>query len=145
LEIVADPLPVETGCEPGPSPADAAALAQSIRSDPDLDATDPVAVSVGGVDALQMDVVAAPGASTCATGFGGPLVLTDGGDAERGPSGMGEEGGRMRLYLLDLPERMPAQILAIAITAPDSEFDRVMEEAAPIVDSVEFHSVTRDP
>jgi hypothetical protein len=72
-------------------------------------------------------------------------VLTDGGDAERGPSGMGEEGGRMRLYLLDLPESMPAQILAIAITAPDSEFDRVMEEAAPIVDSVEFHSVTRDP
>ena len=63
--LVADPLPVGKGCEHGPAPADAEALALSIRSDPDLEATEPVVVSVGGIDALRMDVVAATGASLC--------------------------------------------------------------------------------
>jgi hypothetical protein len=138
FEIMADPLPVEAGCEPGSAPTDAEALAQSILSDPDLEATVPMAVSVGGIDALQMDVVAAPGASVCARGFGGPLVITDGGDDSWAPGWLGQEGGRMRLYLLDLPEGS-AQILAIAIAAPESEFERVVEAAAPIVDSIEFH------
>jgi hypothetical protein len=125
--IVPDPLTFEMGCEAGPVPADAEALAQSIRSNPDLEATAPVAVSVGGIDALQMDVVAAPGASDC-----GPMVLID-----RLSAG---QDGPMRLYLLDLPEGMSARILAIAISALESEFEHVVEAAAPILDSFEFHT-----
>jgi hypothetical protein len=45
----------------------------------------------------------------------------------------------MRLYLLDLPGT-PARILALAFIAPKADFDRNMEAAAPIVDSLEFHS-----
>jgi hypothetical protein len=48
--------------------------------------------------------------------------------------------GRMRVYLLDLPEGMSARILAVAISALDSEFEHVVEAAAPIVDSFEFHT-----
>ena len=39
-----------------------------MRSNPDLDATAPVAERVGGVDALRLDVAAVPGASTCVAG-----------------------------------------------------------------------------
>jgi hypothetical protein len=128
--ILADPLPLETGCEPAPTPADAEALARSIRSDPDLQATAPVAVSVGGIDALRMDVVAAPGASVC---DGGPQVLTDGG-------WLGQRL-RMRLYLLDLPEGLSSRILAIQIVAPGpEELEQMEEAAAPILDSFEFHA-----
>ena len=139
--VVADPLMVEIGCEAGPAPADADALARSIRSNPDLEATAPVAASVGGIDALRMDVVAAPGASVCdrplvvlkfGTGFGFDLLRTD----------------RMRLYLLDLPGGS-ARILAIAMIArdpygevevPEPDFEHVVEVATPIVDSFEFHT-----
>jgi len=125
--VVADPR-TGTGCEPGPAPADAEALVRSIRSNPDLESTAPVAVSVGGIDALQMDVVA-PG--QLEVGDCIPMVLerlTLGPDA------------RMRVYVLDLPEGMSARILAIAISALDSEFGHVVEAAAPIVGSFEFHT-----
>ena len=136
LAVVADPLPVESGCRQGPAPADAEALAQSIRSDPDLEATEPVAVSVGGIEALRMDVVAATGASVCEEGPA-PQVVTPN-DHDWYGVFLGQ-GKRMRLYLLDLPGGS-ARILAIAITAPEASFEHVMEAAAPIVDSFEFHT-----
>jgi hypothetical protein len=143
VALVADPLPVETGCEvaPGPAPVDSEALAQSIRTDPDLEVSESVAVSVGGIEGVRMDVVAAPGASNCDY-EGWPAVLA----ASTGRMGGGYQlvempvGSRMRLYLLDLPEEVSAGILAIAIAAPESRFDQVVEAAAPIVDSVEFHT-----
>ena len=46
-------------------------------------------------------------------------------------------GHRMRLYLLDLPGGSP-QILAIAISAPEASFERVVGAAAPMMDSFEF-------
>lgn len=49
------------------------------------------------------------------------------------------EDGRMRLYLLDLPGGS-ARILAIAILAPEHDFEHVVEATAPIVDSFEFHT-----
>ena len=134
FEMAADPLTVD-GCEPGPEPADAEALAQNIRSNPDLEATAPVTASVGGVDALQMDLVAAAEASLCPQPDQGPLVLNR---RDSNPWELGE-GNRMRLYLLDLPGGS-AQILAIAITASEAEFERVLEAATPIVDSIEFHA-----
>jgi hypothetical protein len=137
--VLPDPLPVKTGCRRGPSPAGAEALARSIRSDPDLEATEPVAVIVGGIEALRMDVVAAAGASVCDY-MGTPLVLRV---AEpRGPLGpdLGR-GHRMRLYLLDLPRGSSARILAIAFVAPEASFETMLEEEeARIMGSFEFHA-----
>jgi hypothetical protein len=48
-------------------------------------------------------------------------------------------GERMRLYLFDVPEGSSMRVLAIAIIAPESRFESVVEAAAPVVDSVEFH------
>jgi hypothetical protein len=137
LAVVADPLPVEGGCRQGPAPADAEALARSIRSDPDLEATEPVAVGVGGIEALRMDVVAATGASVCEEGPA-PQVVTPNDHDWYGV--FLEHGERMRLYLLDLPEGLSARILAIAISAPEPDFEHVMEAAELIVGSFEFHT-----
>jgi len=126
--VVADPL-TGTGCEAGPALADAEALVRSIRSNPELEATDPVAVSVGGIDALLMDVF---GPAQLEVADCVPMVL------ERLLS-LGQDG-RMRLYLLDLPDGMSAPVLAIAISALDSEFEHVVEAATPVLDSFEFHA-----
>jgi hypothetical protein len=135
--VLPDPLPVETGCRQGPAPADAEALARTIRSDPDFEATAPVTVGVGGIEALQMDVVSAAGASVCET-EGSPEVLTL---DDRDWRGLGlSQGDRMRLYLLDLPGGSSARILAIAFVAPEASFETVLEEAPRILDSFEFHT-----
>ena len=42
-------------------------------------------------------------------------------------------------YLVDLPGGS-ARILSIAIVAPESSFESVVEAAAPILDSFEFHT-----
>jgi hypothetical protein len=143
LVLVADPLPVETGCEDGPASADAGALARSIRSDPDLEATEPVVVSVGGIDALRMDVVAATGASVCEVVPAAQVVApppSAGPNGDIGFSGANlDQGHRMRLYLLDLPGG-PARMLAIAIIAPDARFEHVVEAAAPIIASFDFRT-----
>jgi hypothetical protein len=52
LLFLADPRPIGPGCEKAPAPADAEALARSIRSDSDLEATTPEAVTIGGIPAL---------------------------------------------------------------------------------------------
>jgi hypothetical protein len=60
-----------------------------------------------------------------------PLVLTE--DAWL------DQGEGMRLYLLDLPGGS-AWTLAIAIAAPEPDFEHVVEAAAPIMDSFEFYT-----
>jgi len=136
--VAADPLMVDTGCEGGGGPAAAEALARSLRSNTDLVATAPVAVSIGGVDALQIDVAAAPGAGVCdprlvLANLHVTLLRTD----------------RMRLYLVDLPGGS-ARVLAIAVIARDpsggevevsqQDFEQLVEAATPIVESIEFHT-----
>lgn len=125
IELVADSVPV--GCARGPAPSDASALARSIQSDPDLETTAPVEVSVGGVEALAMDITVAEGASVCEVS-GGP---------GRGDLG---RGSRMRLYLVDLPEGSAKTILAIAVVSREARFDETLEAAAPIIDTIEFHT-----
>ena len=46
----------------------------------------------------------------------------------------------MRLYLFDAPGGSSMRTLAIAIVAPESSFERAVEAAVPVVDSVEFHA-----
>lgn len=127
LAVVADPL-TAAGCEVGPAPADAESLVSSIAANPDLEATAPVAVSVGGIDALRMDIVAPgqPGTGDCV-----PMVLEH-------LSLSGE--ARMRVYVLDLPEGMSARLLAIGIIAHESMFDDVLEAATPVLESFEFQT-----
>ena len=120
---------ITTGCQEGPAPTDAEALARTIRSNPDLEATDPVPVTIGGLPALQMDVTTEL-ANTCRPGDEAPLVA---------------EGAifrpiQIRLYLVDLPEGSADRILAVAFMARKESFERVLEVAAPIVESVEIHA-----
>src|SRR4029079_17833956 len=126
LLVLADPRrTIGPGCVEGPAPTNAEALAQSIQSDPDLEVTTPVAVTIGGTSALQMDVLVAPGASPC------PWPLED--------TRISRES-LTRLYLVDLPGGSTARVLALAISADDDSFQTVFEYAAPILDSIEFHT-----
>jgi hypothetical protein len=118
-------------CEPGPASENAQALARSIRSDPDHMATAPEDVRVGGVEGLVMDVTIAAEMSVCGASFPSAEVVT-------GPTL--DEGIRMRLYLLDLPAGSATRNLVIAIAAPEARFDAVIEAAAPIIESIEFHA-----
>jgi hypothetical protein len=139
VELVRNPLPIATGCAPGPVPSDADALVRSIRSNPDLVVSAPVSVDLGGASGSAIDVTVAPGASVCET-FPATLVLTQG-DGYSGPRPPGVDlapGSRMRLYLLDVPERLPTPILAIAVVAPEARFEDLVEGATPILESLQF-------
>jgi hypothetical protein len=84
-----------------------------------------------------MDVVAAAGASVCVEVPAAQVVTPN----DRDWTGVAlESGHRMRLYLLDLPEEMSDRILAITVTAPEPDFERVLEAVAPILESFEFHT-----
>jgi hypothetical protein len=137
IELLADPRTVGTGCDNGPAPADANALAASIQADPDIEATAPEAVTIGGTGALAMDVTVAPAASVCST-QGSPLVLGDKAGERYGLSLA--DGSRMRLYLVDVPVGSTTRLFAIAIVAPEARFDDVMAAAAPVIESIEFHT-----
>lgn len=143
VQFAMDPFPAATGCTQGPAAADAAALATAVLSDPDLDAADPTAATIAGVDGIQMDVTLAPDATTCAdAGPGRGLVLTKPSQVISpfadalllGPD------DRMRLYLIDLPAESGGRVLAVAITAGQTRFDAVVDAAAPIIDSIELHT-----
>jgi len=139
MSILVNPLPPDTPCDSLRVPASAEELVQAIRSNPDLEATAPVTERVGGIDALRMDVVAAPGApplGPCSEGAVGVPVVSVPGRAAWGDLQPGALG---RLYLLDLPGGS-ARTLAIWITAPDAAlFERALDAAPPVLDSFEFH------
>jgi len=132
LLLVADPSPPGTHCLTGPAPADAEALAENIRSDPELDATAPVTVSGGGTGALMMDLVGTGAiVHACNGDPGSDPVLSSGKHIGLIP------GYRVRLYLFDAPEGASMRILAIAIDVPESRFERAVEGPVPVV---EFHA-----
>jgi hypothetical protein len=111
------------------APADAAAIAQQLIADPNFETTAPVAARVGGVEAVSIDVALAPGGRACGIG----MI-----EISRWIHGL-EPGWRLRLYLVDLPEGMSVQTLAITVVAPEERFAEVIAETAPIIDSIEFH------
>jgi hypothetical protein len=137
IKIVADPLPVGRGCQADPAPADADALAARILSDPDIEATAPVPVRIAGIDALQMDVAPAPGASICERSNEPVLFTSDEPDNFTDLNLWHEHS--YRLYLLDVPAGS-SEILAIEIVAGHRELESVVEAAAPVLDSLEFHA-----
>ena len=114
------------------APADAAAIAQQLIADPNFETTAPVAARIGGLEAVSIDVALAPGGEACGIG----MI-----EISRWIHTIGWEPGlRLRLYLVDLPEGMSVQTLAITVVAPEERFDEVIEETAPIIDSIEFHA-----
>ena len=107
------------------------AIAQQLVADPNFETTAPVAARIGGVEALSIDVTLAPGGEACGIGMIeiSRWIHTIGWDP----------GWRLRLYLVDLPEGMSVDTLAITVVAPEERFDEVIAETAPIIDSIEFH------
>jgi len=85
-----------------------------------------------------MDVTAVPAASVCEK-YPAPMVLKP--DDPSSWRGLAlKQGSRMRLYLLDVPAGSSIRTLAIAIVAPDARFEQVVAAAAPIMDSLDFHT-----
>ncbi len=123
VAIGTDPLPAGADCENASAPADAEALARSIMANPDFETTGTVPVRIAGLDGLQMDVDVNHNPYPCWRWFG-PDQLAQ---------------WRTRLYLLDYPGDS-AQILIIAVIAPATDLERVIEEATPIVESLEIHT-----
>ncbi|MEY2401845.1 MAG: hypothetical protein QOJ08_1956 [Ilumatobacteraceae bacterium] len=111
------------------APADAAAIAHQLVADPNFETTAPLAARIDDREALSIDVALAPGGKACGIG----MI-----DISRWIHGL-ESGTRLRLYLVDLPEGMSVQTLAITVVAPAERFDEFIEETAPIIDSIEFH------
>lgn len=156
---MADPGVDGAGCQSS-SPATAEALAESIRAYPGLEATDPVALTIGGTEALMMDLTIAAGermtvavdeqGNLCERGVLNPLFDQSEVRAVFDPArptvvidGLVEgraTGERMRLYLFDMPEGASMWTLAFAIVAPASSFERAVTTAAPIVASFQFNA-----
>jgi hypothetical protein len=112
------------------APSDAASIAQQLIGDPNFATTAPVAARVGGVEAVSIDVALAPGGRSCGIG----MI-----EISRWIHALSEPGWRLRLYLVDLPDGMSVQTLAITVVAPEERFDDVIAETAPIIESIEFH------
>ncbi len=96
-----------------------------------------MAVTIGGIPALQIDVVLAPNASACPWQMPS-LSSIDPPPLKHAPFVV-QGADRARLYLLDLPGGS-ARVLAIAIISDEDSFERALELTAPIVDSIEFHT-----
>ncbi len=125
--FAADPVPDGMGCEIGPAAADAEALARSIKADSNLETTEPVPVRIAGVDGLQMDVAVPANREFCyprwaPEGYG--VVIPE---------------WRLRLYLIDYPGES-AQVLTIAVIAPWTGLEGMVEAATPILESIKFHT-----
>jgi hypothetical protein len=118
---MADPRRSGSGCPIGSDPTNAAALAESIRSDPGLEATTPVELDAEGARGLMLDVRLAAGATG---GCGGLAGRTDGGGLR--------VGDRARFYLFDAPAGASMRVLAIVIVVPESRFEAAVEAADPI-------------
>jgi hypothetical protein len=116
------------------APADAAAIAQQVVADPNFETTAPVAARIGGIEAVSIDVALAPGGEACGVG----MI-----EISRWIHELGSDPGlRLRLYLVDLPEGMSVETLAVTVVAPEERFDEFLEETAPIIESIEFHPNT---
>jgi len=147
--VMADPAVFGAGCQTS-IPADAEALAESIRSYSGIEATAPVAVDAGGAEALMMDVVIPAGAIICERGdqredlhdqpVQSLLIDNNAPAVDEGRATGRASGEWMRLYMFDAPEGSSMQTMAIAIVAPESSFERAVEAAKPVIDSVEFHT-----
>jgi hypothetical protein len=142
MRIVVDPIPIGTGCGADAEPADAEALAQRILSDPDIEAAQPVPVRISGIDAIQMDVAPAPGGSICDESNEAGLFTTHASASVRHYTDISLwDQYQYRVYLLDVPAGS-TRILAVVMYGDDRSFEDLLDAAAPVLDSFEFHART---
>jgi hypothetical protein len=130
-----DPVAYDWWCWKRSLPAGADALAQAVITDPSFETTAPVAARIGGLEAVSIDVALAPGGSVC---MRQEISISRWIHVLRPESGL-----RLRLYLVDLPEEMSVETLAITVLAPEDSFEEVIAETAPIIESIEFHPSVR--
>lgn len=130
IVVFDDPVPMGPDCAPGPVPADAATLVESLRSNPNFVVGEPRQVDVAGAAAaLVVDVTVASDAAPC--GDEGELLFTE-------PNLRGE---RRHVYLIDVADRAGSiRVVAVAVFAPTARFDAVAESAAPVIDSLAVHA-----
>ena len=149
--LKADPVLGGADCQTGPGYADAAELAFHIGHYPGVEATAPVAVSAGTTTGVMFDVVIAARTPITVPVDGEGRVcdpqilglLIDTGASAFVHDGVlttAASGERMRLYLFDVPEGLSMRTLAFAITASKSDFERAVEAAAPVADTIQFHA-----
>jgi len=110
------------------------AIMEWLSTHPALDATTPQPITLGGATGSWVDVrLAADWHKNCPKGLG---LLTGHPDGPQSDSIYGDE--RMRLYVLDLPA---GNNVAIMVDTPiASEFQDVIDEAAPVVESFDFRT-----
>lgn len=124
-----DPAAFWSDCEQPPAPADARGFAEALLADPDFETGESSPARVGGAEALVMDVVLAPDGRVC-----GPFRT----DVRQWINSL-EPGKRMRLILVDVPDGLSMRVLAITVMAPEARFDEVIQDATPLIESIEFH------
>ena len=124
LLFLADPQPLGPRCGEAPL-ANAEALARSIQGAADFAAHPPVPVTVGGLPALQLDVM-----------LGSPSGCSI--ELEHSPG-----TDRARLTLVDLPPGGAARILVLATVSDADSIQTVLGYAAPVIASIEFHAPGR--
>lgn len=112
------------------------AMSSGIANDPRLDSSDPVPVSIGGFDGLQIDIqLDSEWTGTCNFSDGKPAALILTVADPPGPVFGLQASERARLILLDIG----ADAIAISIGAADgSAFDDLLPVAMPIVESLHF-------
>jgi hypothetical protein len=131
----------DAACTEGPEPgvgASAIDIAGSLKADPQLDASQPAAITVGGMRGLVVDVsLAASATRTCPFSDGKrsvPLVV----DAIPGAGafwGVGEGGERIRLVILDAGTH---NIVVAADSADGTSFNDLVNAVMPVVTSFAF-------
>ena len=134
----------ETSCLSNPDPAvghSAAAIATWLTTVPGIVATAPAAVTIGGLAGETLDVRLDPNwTRTCSFSNGQPTVqlFTNGlGDPDNFDWGVAGTG-RLRLFLLDLPD---GRSMLIDIEATDeASWNALIAKAMPIVQSFQFHA-----
>jgi hypothetical protein len=117
-------------------PADASALLRSIEADPGYEITGTGSGSLPiDFDLVELNVTFSADADPC---YGVWVPRNASVDGAR---------WRMRLHLINYPREsaLPSesswrpQVLAIAVIAPETDFERVLREATPILESLQFH------
>ena len=131
------------GCPGTPEPgvaAGAEALSTWLTTLPGLAASTPSPVSVGGLSGFTVDVTVKPAwTRTCPFSGGKPYVplFTNGLAGDVNFDWGLAAGGKMRLFLLDLPD---GRTTLIDVEAPDeATWDAFVAAAEPIVESFQYH------
>jgi hypothetical protein len=120
------------------SPGTPEGLAAAIANLPYIQAQAPVPVSLGGLTGVSLDVEVPEEGRTCDQGY---AVLSSGFGTEAADL---DAGDRSRIILLQIPRSCscvePGEdgLIAIEFSGPIDEFDRIVAEVQPVLDSFGF-------